>query len=97
MLDPPRRILHEVTEVAEAKEAAAVNTPDRHPRPLARARERRRVRLAHEDAQRWADVLRSGMDEQERDYDRAGNCKMCNSRIPESDWSNYRGLGWDVH
>ena len=31
------------------------------------------------------------------DNGRAGNCKMCNSRIPESDWSNYRGLGWDVH
>ena len=22
---------------------------------------------------------------------------MCNEKIPESDWSNYRGLGWDVH
>ena len=41
----------------EVKEAAEVNTPDRHPRPLARARERRRERLAQQEAQRWAYAL----------------------------------------
>ena len=84
-----------VKEVVEVKEAAEVNTPDRQPRPLEHARERRRVRLAQEEAQRQACMLRNRTDE--RDHDRAGNCKMCNNKIPESDWSNYRELGWDVH
>ena len=83
----------EVKEVVEVKEAAAVNTPDRHPRPLARARERRKERLAQQEAQRWADTLwRTDV----RGV-RADNCEMCNEKIPESDRSNYRGLGRDVH
>ena len=45
--------------------------------------------------QRQAGVLRNRMDE--RDHYRAGNCKMCNSKTPESDRSNYRRLGWDGH
>ena len=81
----------EVKEVVAVKEAAEVNTPDRQPRPLEHARERRRVRLAQEEAQRQAGVNRNRTDK--RDHDRAGNCKLCNSKIPESDWSNYRGLG----
>ena len=72
----------------EVKAAVEVKTCDRHPRPLARAHERHWVRRAQQEfaqkaAQRWADMLKSGMDERD---DRAGNRKMQDvQREDESD------------
>ena len=87
-------LVTDLKAAVEVKEATEVNTPDRHPRPLTRACERHKVRLAQQEAQRWAEALRRAMDVPD---DHVGNCKMCNEKIPESDWSNYTGLGWDVH
>ena len=75
----------------EVKEAAEVNTPDCHPRPLARAHEKRRERVAQEERQRYRDLLQSVWDE-----DRASRCETCYSEFTESDQSNYRRRGWDV-
>ena len=82
----------EVKAAVGVKEAPEVNTPERHPRPLARARERRRQRLAQEESQRYRDLLQSVW-EKDRRGDR---CKTCNNEFTESDWSNFRRLGWDV-
>ena len=56
---------------AEVKEAPAVNAPDRHPRPLERARKKRRERLAQEESQRNRDLLQNV-----RDEDSASKCEL---------------------
>ena len=78
-----------VTEVNdEVKQAPAVGTPDRHYRPLERAREKRRLRLA--ESQR-SDVLSAW----ERERVRL-RCVQCNHVITDSDWSQFKSEGWDV-
>ena len=78
-----------VTEVNdEVKQAPAVGTPDRHYRPLERAREKRRLRLA--ESQR-SDVLSAW----EREHVRL-RCVQCNHVITDSDWSQFKSEGWDV-
>ena len=78
-----------VTEVNdEVKQAPAVGTPDHHYRPLERAREKRRLRLA--ESQR-SDVLSAW----ERERVRL-RCVQCNHVITDSDWSQFKSEGWDV-
>ena len=81
----------EVKAAAGVKEAPAVNTPDRHPRPLARAHEKRRERLAQEESQRYCDLLQSTWEEIH-----ASRCKMCYNEFTKSDQSNYRRREWVV-
>ena len=75
-------------EAAAEVRAPAVGTPDRHYRPLERAREKRRLRLA--ESQR-SDVLSAW--ERERVCLR---CVQCNHVITDSDWSQFKSEGWDV-
>ena len=65
-----------------------MGTPDRHYRPLERAREKRRLRL--EESQR-SSVLSAW--EQERVYLRY---VQCNHVFTDSDWSQFKSEGWDV-
>ena len=69
---PPPNNAAEVKAAVGVKEAPEVNTPDRHPRPLARAHEKRRERVAQEERQRYRDLLQSVWDE-----DRASRCETC--------------------
>ena len=78
-----------VTEVNdEVKQAPAVGTPDRHYRPLERAREKRRLRLAESQK---SDVLSAW--ERERVHLR---CEQCNHVISDSDWALFKSEGWNV-
>ena len=78
-----------VTQVNnEVKRAPAVGTPDRHYRPLERAREKRRLRLA--ESQR-SNVLSAW--ERERVYLR---CVQCNHVFTDSDWLQFKSEGFDV-
>ena len=81
----------EVKAAAGVKEAPAVNTPDRHPRPLARTHEKRRERLAQEESQRYCDLLQSTWEEIH-----ASRCKICYNEFTKSDQSNYRRREWVV-
>ena len=73
-------------------EVPAVNTPDRHPRPLERAREKRRERLAQEESQRNRNLLQSV-----RDEDSASRCELepegarlvCEKVVAECDWEEW--------
>ena len=78
-----------VTEVNnEVKQAPSVGTPDRHYRPLERAREKRRLRLAESQK---SDVLSAW--ERERVHLR---CEQCNHVISDSDWALFKSEGWNV-
>ena len=78
-----------VTQVNdEVKRAPAVGTPDRHYRPLERAREKRRLRLAESQK---SDVLSAW--ERERVHLR---CEQCNHVISDSDWALFKSEGWNV-
>ena len=77
-----------VKAAAEVKQAPAVCTPERHYRPLERAREKRRLRL--EESQR-SSVLSAW--EKERVSIR---CVQCNYEFTDSDWSQFKSEGWEV-
>ena len=78
-------VLEKVKAVAEVN---AVSTPQRHYRPLERAREKRRLRL--EESQR-SSVLSAW--EKERVSNR---CVQCNYEFTDSDWSQFKSEGWEV-
>ena len=77
-----------VKAAAEVKQTPAVSTPERHYRPLERAREKRRLRL--EESQR-SRVLSAW--EKERC---ANRCEQCNHEFTDSDWSQFKSAGWAV-
>ena len=83
---------HEFNDVLEKVKAAAevnaVSTPQRHYRPLERAREKRRLRL--EESQR-SSVLSAW--EKERVSNR---CVQCNYEFTDSDWSQFKSEEWEV-
>ena len=72
------------------KKAPEVSTPHRNYRPVERAREKRRVRLALEESQR-SRVL--SVWEKEWCVNR---CVMCNYEFTDSDWSQFKSEGWEV-
>ena len=74
------------------KEAPAVNTPDRHPRPLGRAREKRRERLAQEESQRNRDLLQSVRVEDSAsgcELEPEGACLVCEKVVAECVWDDW--------
>ena len=74
------------------KEAPAVNTPDRHPRPLGRAREKRRERLAQEESQRNRDLLQSVRVEDSAsgcELEPDGACLVCEKVVAECVWDDW--------
>ena len=73
-------------------EVPAVNTPDRHPRPLERAREKRRERLAQEESQRNRDLLQSVRAEDSASrckLEPVGACLVCKKVVAECDWDEW--------
>ena len=86
---PPRDLSDpSASGVTEVKQAPTVGTPDRHYRPLERAREKRRLRLAESQK---SDVLSAW--ERERVYLR---CVQCNHVFTDSDWLQFKSEGFDV-
>ena len=83
-------ILERVKAAAGGKQAPEVSTPERHYRPLERASEKRKVRLALEESQR-SRVLSAW--EKERC---ANRCEQCNHELTDSDWSQFKSVGWAV-
>ena len=74
------------------KEVPAVNTPDRHPRPLERAREKRRERLAQEESQRNRDLLQRVRDEDSAsrcEMEPEGACLVCEKVVAECNWHDW--------
>ena len=86
---PPPTNAAEVKAAVGVKEVSAVNTPDRHPRPLERAREKRRERLAQEESQRNRDLFKSVLDEDSAsrcELEPEGACLVCEKVVAECDW-----------
>ena len=70
------------------RDAPGVNTPDRHPRPVARAREKCRQRLAQEESQRNRD-LRDEDSASRGESEPEGACLVCKKVVAECDWDEW--------
>ena len=85
---PPPTNAAEVKAAMGVNEVPAVNTPDRHPRPLERAREKRRERLAQEESQRNRD-LRDEDSASRGESEPEGACLVSKKVVAECDWDEW--------
>ena len=82
---PPPTNAAEVKAAVGVNEVPSVNTPDRHPRPLERARKKRRERLAQEESQRNRD-LRDEDSASRGESEPEGACLVCKKVVAGCDW-----------